>query len=420
LILTLLAALLSSEPAYERLRIVAPAAPGGGWDQTARFLAEVFRKEGLAEVVEVENVSGAAGTIGLARFASSYRGEGSALLVTGLVMMSAIVMNDAPVSLAETTPVARLTGEYEVLVVPEASPFRTLEELTDALRRDPEAISFAGGSAGGTDQLVVGLLARQAGVDPRRTTYVAFSGGGESLAALLGGQVDAGVSGLSEYSPHIDSGRLRALAISSPEPVPGRSIPTFREQGFDLALANWRGVVGPPGMREEARASMVAALDRLVSAPAWREVLDRNGWSDLYLTGEELEGFLAAEQSRVSSIVHDLGAAPEVSSAYPVAVGLGILGLGSLLAAGRGIEKPARGNRRAMGLVASGAVANLFLLEPLGFVVASSVLFSCTARAFGSRRWARDALLGLALSTALYFLFTRGLSLDLPAGRLFW
>lgn len=419
MILSLLAALLSGSPAYERLRIVAPAAPGGGWDRTARSLAEVFRKEGLAGVVEVENVSGAAGIIGLARFASSYRGEGDALLVTGLVMMSAIVMNDAPVSLAETTPVARLTGEYEVLVVPEASPFRTLEELTDALRREPEAISFAGGSAGGTDQLVVGLFAREAGVDPRRTTYVAFSGGGESLAALLGNQVDAGVSGLSEYAPHIESRALRALAISSPEPIPGRSIPTFREQGFDLALANWRGVAGPPGMREEARAEMVAALDRLVSTPAWREVLERNAWSDLYLTGVDLERFLAAEQSRVSSIVRDLGAAPEVSNAYPLAVGLGILGLGSLLVAGRGPKEPVRGNRRALGLVALGALGDLLLMEPLGFVVASSVLFSLSARAFGSRSWLRDAIFGLALAVCAYVLFTRGLSLDLPAGRLF-
>jgi hypothetical protein len=172
-------------------------------------------------------------------------------------------------------------------------------------------------------------------------------------------------------------------------------------------------------MREEARAEMVAALDRLVSTPAWREVLERNAWSDLYLTGVDLERFLAAEQSRVSSIVRDLGAAPEVSNAYPLAVGLGILGLGSLLVAGRGPKEPVRGNRRALGLVALGALGDLLLMEPLGFVVASSVLFSLSARAFGSRSWLRDAIFGLALAVCAYVLFTRGLSLDLPAGRLF-
>lgn len=410
---------LANEPPYDRLRIMAPASPGGGWDQTARSLAEVFRKEGLARVVEVENVAGAAGTIGLARFASAYRGQGDALLVTGLVMMSAIVMNDSPLSLAEVTPIARLTGEYEVLVVPEASPLRSLPELTDALRLKPGAISFAGGSAGGTDQLLVALLAREIGIHPRVTSYIAFSGGGDSLAALLGNQVSAGVSGLSEYAPHIESGRLRALAVSSPEPLSGGSIPTFRQHGVDLVLANWRGVVAPPGIRPEARESLVEAIDRLVRTRAWQEVLERNGWVDLYLSGDDFERLLRREQRRVASLVRDLDAAPEVSNAYPALVGLGLLVSGGLLLARRGVEARAPGNRRALGLVGLGAIADVALMEPLGFVVASSVLFVCAARGFGSRRWVRDAILGVALSASAYLLFTRGLSLPLPPGRLF-
>jgi putative tricarboxylic transport membrane protein len=413
---------------YERLRIMAPASPGGGWDQTARALAEVLREEGLARVVEVENVSGAAGTIGLARFASSYRGEGDALLVTGLVMLSAIVMNESPVSLAEVTPIARLTGEYEVLVVPAVSPFRSLAQLTTALRRDPGAVSFAGGSAGGTDQILVGLLAREVGVDPARTNYIAFSGGGDSLAALLGNQVAAGISGLSEYAPHIESGSLRALAISSSDPLPGVGILTFRQQGVDLSLANWRGLVAPPGISGSARDSLVNAIDRLVRTREWQEVLERTGWVDLYLPGDRFGQFLRSEQRRIASVVRDLGGGSSATltgeneieeMVFPGIVGAGLLVSGGLLLARRGSEPRALGNPRALGLVSLGAVADVVLLEPAGFIVASSVLFVCTARGFGSRRWARDAILGLAFSTGAYLLFTRALSLSLPAGRLF-
>jgi len=407
---------------------MAPASPGGGWDQTARALAEVLREEGLARVVEVENVSGAAGTIGLARFASSYRGEGDALLVTGLVMLSAIVMSESPVSLAEVTPIARLTGEYEVLVVPAASPFRSLADLTAALRRDSGAVSFAGGSAGGTDQLLLGLLTREVGVDPARTNYIAFSGGGDSLAALLGNQVAAGISGLSEYAPHIESGSLRALAISSSDPLPGVGILTFRQQGIELALANWRGLVAPPGIRGSARDSLVNAIERLVRTRKWQEVLARTGWVDLYLPGERFGQFLRSEQRRIVSVVRELGAVRSASATgsgeiaemvFPAVVLVGLLVSGGLLLARRGPEPRAPGNRRALGFVSLGAVADVVLLEPAGFIAASSVLFVCSARGFGSRRWARDAFLGLALSTGAYFLFTRALSLSLPAGRLF-
>jgi len=421
-------------PIFERLHIIAPAAPGGGWDLTARALAAALRAEGLVRVVEVENVPGAAGTIGLAKFVSAYRGDEHALMVTGLVMMSAIVMNDSPVSLAEATPVARLTGEYEVVVVPASSPFRSFGDLASALRASPGAVSWAGGSAGGTDHLLVGLLAKAVGVDPARANYVAFSGGGESVAALLGGQVSAGVSGLSEYRPHITAGSLRALGLSAPESAPGVSIPTFREQGVDVWLSNWRGLVAPPGIRPEAREKLVRLIERVVPSPSWRDALARSEWVDLHLPGERFSEFLRTEQKRVTAVVRNLKGTRAAGSAetrrgtavFPAIVGVGLLVTGGLLGlrawSARGKPEPsARPNRNpsALAFLAIGVVADLVLLEPAGFIVASSVLFWFVARGFGSRRWVRDAVLAVTFSTGAYFLFTRVLTLSLPAGRLF-
>ena len=416
----------------DHLRIVAPAAPGGGWDQTARVMQQVLVAEGLARVVQVENVAGAAGTIGLARFIKGTRRDEAALLVTGLVMQSAIVANQAPVSLGRVTPIARLTGEYEVVVVPAASPLRTLADLVAELRRDPGRVSWAGGSAGGTDQILVSLLARAAGVPPSRANYVAFSGGGESLAALLGHQVSAGVAGYSEFAPHVAAGSLRAIAISAPDRLPGIAAPTFVEQGYDLVLANWRGVVGPPNATPALKRRLQDVVDRLRGSEAWRDALTRHDWMDLYLPADAFEPFLEREQTRVESIILSLRSGADVAplartgaSVFPAVVGIGLLvvGVALVVEARRSrarAEAPAAagGSVRSVVWLAGGVVASLATLETAGFVVSSSILFWSTARAFGSARWLRDLVVGVALALAAYEVFTRGLSLSLPPGIL--
>src|SRR5688572_15405030 len=195
-----------AEELLEQLRIVAPAAPGGGWDQTVRAMQQALQGADLVATPVVENVPGAAGTIGLARFIGAERGNGDALLVSGLIMLGGIVTNDSPVTLADAIPIARLTGEYEALAVPAASPFATLDDLLAAFRERPESISWGGGSVGGRDQILAGLIAAAVGVEPRRVNYIGFSGGGEALAAVLGGQVSVGINGLAEFAAQIDAG----------------------------------------------------------------------------------------------------------------------------------------------------------------------------------------------------------------------
>src|SRR5690606_33017226 len=198
---------------------MAPAAPGGGWDQTARAMQTALQDEKISNSVQVVNVPGAGGTIGLAQFVNQAKGDPSQLIVGGYVMVGAILTNSSPVTLEQVTPIARLTGEYEVIVVPANSDIQDMAGLVEKLRADPGAVSWGGGSAGGTDHITAGLVAKAIGVDPTKVNYIAFSGGGEALAAILGGQVTVGISGYGEFESQIQAGQLRLIGVSSEERV---------------------------------------------------------------------------------------------------------------------------------------------------------------------------------------------------------
>ena len=296
-----------SGAAPEVLTILAPASPGGGWDQTARAMQAALQEDGATGSVRVVNVAGAGGTIGLAQFVNAGANRGNALLVTGLIMVGAVLTNRSAVTLEATTPIARLTGDYELLVVPADSPYDDLAAFVEAWKQDPGALAIAGGSAGGTDHMLAGLLAARVGMDPTTINYVPHSGGGESIASILGAQVAAGINGVSELAPFVAAGRLRALAISSAERRPGRQVPTFREQGVDLTLTNWRGVVGPPDLEDDRLAALTARIDALRQSPAWQASLARNDWIDLYLAGPAFETFLDEERARAAAVLDSIG-----------------------------------------------------------------------------------------------------------------
>ncbi len=302
----------ASPPAspVEHLTVIAPGSPGGGWDQTARTMQRVLVQSGLVPAVEVRNSPGAGGVIGLAQFVSADKGRGDALLIGGLVMVSALRTNHAAVSLADATPIARLTGDYEVIAVPAGSELEDLDDLVQALRVQPGAVTWAGGSGGGTDQLLVSALARAIGVDPVRMDYVPFAGGGEVAQALLDHEVTVGVSGYAELAPHVDAGRLRILAISALARLPGLPIPTLREQGVDITLVNWRGLFAPPGITAEQSAQLAAIVAAMVRTPAWRQALAQHRWSDLYLPGREFARFVESEGARAASLPDPRGMRP--------------------------------------------------------------------------------------------------------------
>jgi putative tricarboxylic transport membrane protein len=293
--------------ALDDLLLIAPAAPGGGWDQTARALQETMQGQGTVKTVTVENIPGAGGTVGLAQFVDKHKGNASALLVNGLVMVGAILTNNSPVTLDQVTPIARLTGEYEVLVVPASSEIKSLEELINKFKADPGSVSWGGGSAGGTDHILAGLIAQSAGIEGAKVNYVPFSGGGEALAAIMGGHVTVGISGLGEWQGQIKSGELRALAISAPEKLEGIDIPTLKEQGIDVELANWRAVVGAPGLDDAQKKALVDTVDATVKSDGWKKILTDKNWMDLYLAGDEFATFLKAENERITGTLKQIG-----------------------------------------------------------------------------------------------------------------
>ncbi len=288
-----------------QLRIMAPANPGGGWDQTAREMQKSLRDViGRSEVV---NVGGAGGTIGLSQF-TQLEGDPTQLMVTGAVMVGAIESNDSPVSLTDVVPIARLTADQVVIVVPTDSPIQTMQDLVAQMQADIGSVSIAGGSAGGVEQILAGLMAQAVGANPAEVSYVPHSGGGEALATVLSGDATAAMSSVSEIQPQIEAGNLRAVAVSGEarsSTLP--DVPTLKEAGVDVVLTNWRAVMAAPGITDQQRAALEEIVGTMHEAPDWQATLERRGWSDAFLQGSELESFLAEEQTRTAEVLDQLG-----------------------------------------------------------------------------------------------------------------
>lgn len=291
------------------LKIFVPAAPGGGWDQTARTIEQVLRATGAVKGVQITNVGGAGGAVGLPQFLNQWKGQGNALMVAGMVMVGAIIANKSPVRLAQATPIARLTGEYQALVVPAPSPFKSAKDFAAALKADPSKVPVAGGSAGGVDHILLGMIAKAIGVPPTKVSYVAFAGGGPATAALLGNQVAAGISGYGEFAEQVKAGKLRLLAVSSAKRLEGVAAPTLKEEGIDVELANWRGVFAPPGVNDAQRKAMIALIERMAASPQWAEACKRREWTPITLVGDDYKAFLDAETARIEGILKELGLA---------------------------------------------------------------------------------------------------------------
>jgi len=274
------------------LKMMIPANPGGGWDSTGRALGKALQDAQAAATVSYDNKGGAAGAIGLAQFVNASKGDANALMVMGAVMLGGIITGKPPVSLDKATPIARLTSEFNVFVLPAASPLKSMADVVEQMKRDPGSVKWGGGSRGSTEHIAAAMIARATGVDPGKINYVAFRGGGEATAAILGGNVTIGGSGYSEFSEYIKAGKMRAIAVTSDKRLPGIGISTLKEQGIDVVIGNWRGVYGAPGVTPEQRKALTEMVVKATKSKAWAELLEKNNWTPALMTGAAFDKFV--------------------------------------------------------------------------------------------------------------------------------
>ncbi|MFN9727063.1 Bug family tripartite tricarboxylate transporter substrate binding protein [Acidovorax sp.] len=277
------------------IKMMIPANPGGGWDSTGRALGKAMQDAGVTSAVTYDNKGGAAGAIGLAQFVNASKGDPNAVMVMGAVMLGGIITGKPPVGLDKVTPLARLTSEYNVFVLPANSPFKSMKDVVEQLRKDPGSVKWGGGSRGSTEHIAAAMIARDAGVDPSKINYVAFRGGGEATAAILGGNVTVGGSGYSEFAEYISAGKMLPIAVTSPTRLKGVSVPTLKEQGINVEIGNWRGVYGAPGITAEQRKALIDALAKTFKSKAWQDAMVKNGWTPAWMAGDEFANFVDLE-----------------------------------------------------------------------------------------------------------------------------
>jgi putative tricarboxylic transport membrane protein len=298
---------LAAEP-IPLLNVLVPAAPGGGWDGLGRAVEHVAVQTGLASRFQFENLPGGAGTVGLARFVNQRRGRPDSLLVAGSSVVGSAIASKSPVSLKDVVPVARLTEEAAVLVVPANSEFRDIRQLAEALRTEPRGIPIAGAGGGTVDHIVLCLLMKALGRKPLDAQFVSFPGGGATQSAVIGAQVKGAVAGWGEFSEQVAAGRVRALATSGERRL-HPDVPTLKESGYDVTATNWRGLFAAPETAPAARRALTDFATALHATPAWKELLEKRGWDDAFLAGPAFEAFVAKDQADTEGVLKDLGLA---------------------------------------------------------------------------------------------------------------
>jgi putative tricarboxylic transport membrane protein len=297
---------MAAQAQVEQFKIMAPANPGGGFDTIARTLGEALQASGQVKSVVVENKAGAGGAIGMAQFVNNEKGNPNALLVAGAVTVGALETNKSPVNFGMVTPISRLMGEFNVIVVPTASPYKSIKDLMAAYKANPGSVSIGGGSAGGIDHIMASLMSEKAGVDPEKLNYIPFAGGGEGKAAILGNQIAAYISGYGELADLIKAGKVRALGISAATRNPDIPVPTIREQGTDVVVYNWRGVFAAPGINAAQKAQLIKMVETAVKSPAWKAKAEKFEWLDMLQSGDSFKSFLDDDIKRTAATVKKL------------------------------------------------------------------------------------------------------------------
>ncbi|WP_405582161.1 Bug family tripartite tricarboxylate transporter substrate binding protein [Streptomyces sp. NBC_01092] len=292
------------------LRLMVPNTPGSGYDLTARTVTQVMQDTDIASGVQVFNLPGASGTVGLQRLVNE-KGNGKMAMQMGLGVVGASYTSKSEATLTDTTPIAKLIEEAGAIVVPKDSPYKTMDDLVTAWKKDPKKLAVGGGSSpGGPDHLLPMQLAKAVGIKPKDVNYVSYDGGGELLPAILGNKIAFGASGFGEFLDQIEAGQVRVLAVTSEKPIDAlKDAPTLKDSGIDLVFTNWRGIVAPPGITAEQEKSWVDSMTKMHDSDEWKAQLEKNGWVDAFVAGDEFGTFLTEQDKAVADLLTELGLA---------------------------------------------------------------------------------------------------------------
>jgi putative tricarboxylic transport membrane protein len=285
------------------VELVIPFSPGGGLDLAGRLVAKHLD---VGVQIQPQNFPGGAALVGMTRMAVHYKGDDQKLMIIPSHILTTPLLQQTPLRYSDFTPLAVVFSEYGFMSTLPDSPLKSVGDLVESWKTNPGKLKIGGASAGSADQMIVGKLALAAGVNPEAANYLPYDGG-TGVPAILGGHVDAFMAG-NEVIDLIEGGKLRGLAVSSPERLPGRfkDIPTFKEQGFDVTHANWRLVAGPPGMSPEAAAFYKNALTKMNDSPEWKAELAKYEWANTFRT-EGVDDYLAEENEIYTKVFKSLG-----------------------------------------------------------------------------------------------------------------
>ena len=282
-----------------------PADPGG-YSLTANAITDSLKAEGLLTSTSSVFKPGAGGSVGLGAF-QEIKGKPEAAMVTGIAMTGGLYSNKSKLNLLDSTPIAKILREYEGIVVPASSKYRTLKQLMDDLVAKPNVVAIAGGNKGGVDHQTMGLLAQKAGVDPTKLNYVVYSGGPAVIASLLSNATQVGISGALDFAPYVASGKMRYLGVSSAKALSGIKAKTFVSQGYDLVYGNWRGIMAPADLSKADYLNFVKVIDIMHVSPAWKAELTKNKWDNEFVVGTAFKSFLEKHIPEINTVMKGLG-----------------------------------------------------------------------------------------------------------------
>lgn len=292
---------------FGRMEFIVPGGPGSGQDQAARAFEEALKAENLVTGTQVTHYAGGGGMIAVSQFLSTKKGNGNAVVTQGAGHLSFPLSNKTPVSLRDVTPLARLAGEYELMVVRSDSEFKTIDDLVAKYKANPASITWGAGARGSTDHIFYAMISKAVGIPAQKLNFIPHTNTGEIVAAVLGGHVQVGAGGYQDFLPQIEAGKMRVIAVGSPERLKGIDAPTLKEKGIDVVLTNWRGVSAHPSLSEAELDKLSDVFDKMAKSPTWKKMLVDRGWNDLYLRRKEYAAFMRDEEGRVGAILKDLG-----------------------------------------------------------------------------------------------------------------